>query len=123
GELSLGGSGFLRIRLNSLEQTVVRGKKRELDATGSTHLIKHVSEMTFDRVFADRKSTGDLLVRVSHRNPVYDFQLAPCESKCSCPAPFRIELTANSARARNTLTDPEMPGHHGANALKERVCG
>src|SRR5688500_11519629 len=62
--------------LVAVEQAVVNGEERQLDAVGGAHLVEDVAEVVLYRVLAQRELLGDLLVRVAADHGGEDLQLA-----------------------------------------------
>src|SRR3977135_1347894 len=62
-------------QLDAVEQAVMSGEECKLNAIGSPNLVEDSHEMGFDRVFRDRRSLGDLPVRVARHDRLDDFEL------------------------------------------------
>src|SRR6266550_5883703 len=64
-----------------IDQPVVNGVQRQLEAVGHAELVKNVVQMVFDGLFGDEKLFADFLVAKALRDELDNFLLTVAEQR------------------------------------------
>jgi hypothetical protein len=110
--------------LRLVDQTVVDGVQRQLEAVGHAELVKDIVQMVLDRLLGDEKLFADFLVAKALRDELHNFLLAVAEQRL-------FAAWAGFAGLRESLHDlgghaviePDFAGMHAMNAFHEEIGG
>src|SRR5262249_12891591 len=106
----------------AVEETMVGGEQRELDAARGADLVEDVHQMPLDGVLADGKAASDFLVRVAVDDRADDVLFASRQTEhVRLPARRCEPPHAGGDVRRGLVADPVVAGHHALDALEQNV--
>jgi len=110
--------------LRLINQPVVNGVQRQLEAVGDAELVEDVVQMVFDGLFGDEELFADFLVAEALRDELHDFFLAVAEQWLFAA---RAGLAGLGKRFHDlgghAVVEPDFAGMHAVNAFHEQVGG
>jgi hypothetical protein len=110
--------------LRLVDQPVVDGIQRQLEAVGHAELVEDVVQMVFDGLFGDEKLFADFLVAEALRDELHNFLLAVAEQRLFAArtgfAGLRESLHDLGSHA---VIEPDFAGMHAMNALHKKIGG
>jgi len=107
-----------------VDEPVVDGVQRQLEAVGHAELVENVVQMVFDGLFGDEKLFADFLVAKALRDELHNFFLAVAEQRL-----FAARAGFAGLRERlhdlggHAIVEPDFAGMHAVNAFHEEIGG